>query len=93
MAFPTKIRPSDPIAPSGSRATGARRISTRLTSMSSRAQPLTGTLPETVAPLVGVSKQPKGAASPPEAAYTFKVMSIVWGEFVAAGSVTRTFPW
>src|SRR3990170_2221488 len=47
--------------PAGSPATGARRIRTRVTPLSSSAQPVTATDPVTpVAFCVGVSKLPKG---------------------------------
>src|SRR6266404_3642949 len=68
---------------------GSRKISTRVTSILSSAQPVTGIAPTTpVVPLIGVSKLPNGSAGVTLA--TFTVM--VCGELIAPGAVTVTKP-
>src|SRR5437868_5186041 len=75
--------------PEGSPTTGSRRISTRVTSMLSSAQPVTGIAPTTpVVLVIGVSKLPNGSAGVTPA--TFTVM--VCGELIAPVEVTVTMP-
>src|SRR5437879_13889296 len=83
-AVPMKIR-----APEGSPTTGSRKISTRVTSILSSAQPVTGIAPTTpVVLVIGVSKLPNGSAGVTPA--TFTVM--VCGALIAPVAVTVTTP-
>src|SRR5260370_31566819 len=75
--------------PAGSPITGSRRISTRVTSILSSAQPVTGIAPTTpVVLVIGVSKLPNGSAGVTLATLTV----MLCGELVAPVEVTVTVP-
>ena len=79
--------PSEPIASGGSSGSEFLLISTLVVSMSSSAQPVTGTLPDTVEPSTSVCKLPNGELSCLDS-YTLRLTDTYWGELYASGEET-----